>query len=179
MMTPKVVILAALAAAGGIGAAVFHFRKQIKGLVGDTEDSLRGKVVSQAMTQIGKTDPQPYWVNVTGTPQPSSLSWCGAFALSSLHQAGLALNKTWQLGKGFLLTSPALKATKTPKPGDIAYYDHYQHHAVVAAVYPDNSVDLINGNGNNKSVSPSHTKMSNVTAFYSIQPFIDQRLGHA
>lgn len=168
--------LTGLAAVGG---ALYFFRKKMGiGTPPITEETLRGNVVHAAMTQLGNKDQTPYWVNVTGQPQAASQSWCGAFALWSLHQAGLALNKMWQMGKGFLLTSPQqLPVTKTPKPGDIAYYDHYQHHAVVAAVYPDKTVDLINGNGNNKSVSPSHTAMSNVAAFYSIQPFIDQRLG--
>ena len=167
-MNKTTAILAGVAAlAAGIGV-YFGTRP--------SEASLRGKVVHAAMTQLGKTDPQPYWIDVTGKVEPSSLSWCGAFALWSLHQAGLALGKVWQLGKGFLLTSPQLPQTKTPKPGDVAYYDHYQHHAVVAAVHPDGYVDLINGNGNNKSVSPSHTPMSAVTTFYSIQPFIDAKL---
>ena len=168
-MNKTTAILAGAAAALAAGIGVYFGTRP-------TEASIRAKVVHAAMSQLGKTDPNPYWIDVTGKPESGTLSWCGAFALWSLHQAGLALSKVWQLGKGFLLTSPQLTPTKTPKPGDIAYYNHYQHHAVVAATYPDGTVDLINGNGNNKSVSPSHTPMSAVTTFYSIQPFVDAKL---
>lgn len=179
----------AIAALGAVGAGLIIFRRKVGQTVvdsatsirnvikpADTEASLRNQVVLAAASQLGKKDPAPYWINTTGIAQSPKLSWCGAFALWSLHQAGLALDKNWIIGKGFLLTPPALPSTKTPKPGDIAYYEHFQHHAVVAGVRPDGTIDLINGNGTNASVSPSNTQASKVTAFYSIQPFIDQRL---
>jgi surface antigen len=168
-----------LTALAGIGVGVLYLkRNSISSLISPvTEASLRNNVVQAAISQLGQKNPIPYWVNTTGMSQPSTQSWCGAFALWALHQAGLAINKNWINGKGFLLTQPtSLSTTHTPKPGDIAYFDNYQHHAVVANVYPDGTIDLINGNGTNGAVTPSHPKASSVTAFYSIQPYIDQRL---
>ena len=162
-----------LVALTALGAGVLYLKRS--SLFGNTEASLRGKVVQAAISQLGRSDSTPYWMNVLGTP--SKLSWCGAFALWALHQAGLALNKNWIPGKGFILTWPnPLPATHTPKPGDIAFFTSYQHQAVVSAVYPDGTVGLVNGNGANGTVSPSRTLASNVTAFYSIQPFINQAL---
>jgi len=178
-MTPQLKIILAIGTvlAGGLGA--YFSGKKIATLIQSkpTEASIRQNVVAAALSQLGKKDPAPYWINTMGSPQDSSLSWCGVFALWALHQAGLALNKNWIPGKGFILTSPnPLPTTKTPQPGDIAYFDSYQHQAVVAAVYPDGTIDLVNGNGTNRAVTPSHPKASSVTAFYSIQPYIDYKL---
>lgn len=143
-----------------------------------TEMSLRKKVVKAAESQVGRTDPTPYWLDVSGSAQSASLSWCGAFALWSLHQAGLALQKSWTFGKGFLLTQPTpLYATQNPKPGDVAYFQNLQHQAVVAAVYSDGTMRLVNGNGTNRTVTISTRPIREATAIYSIQPYIELKLG--
>lgn len=179
-MTPQIkAILAVGTVLAGVGA--WLSRKKLARLVAvvpskPTEASIRHNVVTAAISQIGNKNQQPYWIDVMGTQQPASESWCGAFALWALHQAGLVLDKKWIPGQGFLMTHGNLPQTKSPLPGDIAYYDHYQHHAVVANVYPDKTIDLINGNGENHAVSPGHTKLSAPTAFFSIKPYIDAKL---
>jgi hypothetical protein len=150
----------------------------------ETEDSLRQKVANAAASEMDKDDPTKYWVDVMG-PGIHPKDWCGAFALWALHQAGLALGIKWKPTLGFLMVPPTvLPTTKTPKVGDIAYFNRSQHHAVVRKVYADGSVDLVNGNGYNpkiangakSEVAPSHVKGSDVTYFFSIQPYINQKL---
>jgi hypothetical protein len=150
----------------------------------ETEESLRQKVANAAAGQMDKDDPTPYWVDVMG-PGIHPKDWCGAFALWALHQAGLALGTKWKPTLGFLLVPPnALPQTKTPKVGDIAYFNKSQHHAVVRKVNADNTVDLVNGNGYNpkiangakSEVAPSRVPLSHVDYFFSIQPYINQKL---
>lgn len=162
-------IAIALVGAAGAGAAYLGLR--------ETETSLRKKVVRAAASQMGRSDPTPYWIDVMGAPQAASISWCGAFALWALHQAGLAKFKNWIPGFGFLLTQPMpLEPTGNPKPGDIAFFTAYQHQAVISSVLPNGTMTLINGNGENRSVTPSQTAIGNATAIYSIQPYIEQKL---
>lgn len=143
----------------------------------ETEGSLRKKVVKAALSQVGNNDPNLYWPEVSGSVQSTSLSWCGAFALWCLHQAGLARYKQWVFGKGFLLVPPTpLNPTNNPKPGDIAYFHQSQHQAVVAAVYPDRTMRLVNGNGTGRIVMVNVRSISDAAAVYSIQPFIDEKL---
>jgi hypothetical protein len=61
-----------------------------------------------------------------------------------------------------------LKQTPVPEPGDIAYFQKNQHHAIVASVNSDGTVSLINGNGTGGAVSESRPDIEDVTAFYSI-----------
>jgi hypothetical protein len=116
-----------------------------------------------------------YWASaLPNTPGLEHLDWCGAFALWALHNAGLALDWTWQLGLGFLLTkNHHLPTTPNPQPGDIAYFDHNQHEAVVAQVDGD-TITLINGNGTAGAVSQSQIQKSQATAFFSIAPLLSQ-----
>jgi surface antigen len=156
----------------------------VTSLFKDTEDSLRQKVANAAAGEMDNDNPTKYWVDTLGVGMHPK-DWCGAFALWALHQAGLALNKKWVPSLGFLLVAPTpLPITKTPKVGDIAYFNKSQHHAVVSKVYQDNTVDLVNGNGYNpqiangakSEVAPSHVPFSHVTYFFSIKPYIDQKL---
>lgn len=130
----------------------------------------RLRVRQAARSQLGRTNSAPYWADVL-PGQPSSgwpRDWCGAFALWALHQAGLAKDVSWIIGKGFLFLLPR---TQNPQVGDIAYFDTNQHHAVVVGVGP-NSVDLVNGNGTGGAVSPSTVPRSHVTGYYNIEPFL-------
>jgi hypothetical protein len=170
---------------GAVGLAALILASIASSLLGTDENKLRAKVVKAAEGQLDNTDASIYWKDVMGGIGGWPKDWCGAFALWALHQAGLALNVKWVQSLGFLLVAPhALKPVQVPKPGDIAYFNRSQHHAVVRRVNADGTVDLINGNGFNPAiqngaiseVAASRTHMSNVTAFYSIQPFIDQRL---
>lgn len=140
-----------------------------------SDDDYRAAVVAAARSQVGKRDLDTYFADaapqfVNQKPPPS---WCGIGALWCLHQAGLAKDKMWQTGLGFLLTKPRpMPTTSEPKPGDIAYFDNLQHQAVVLAVHPD-TVDLANFNGAGGVVSLSNTDRAKAKAFYSIQPHID------
>lgn len=159
----------------GLGAAAWGlYKKRTK----VTDVSLRQKVVKAALSQVGRSDPTPYWLDVAGKPQSSSQSWCGAFALWCLHQAGLALHKYWTFGYGFLLTQPTpLPTTRDPRPGDIAYFTASEHQAVIVAVYPDRTIELVNGNGEGRVVTHNVRRISETAAIYSIQPYIDLVLG--
>lgn len=170
---------------GAAGLAALILASIASSLLSTDENKLRDKVVKAAESQLDNTDASPYWRDVIGGNGPWPKDWCGAFALWALHQAGLARAVKWLVGKGFLLASSTpLPQTKVPKPGDIAYFNKSQHHAVVKRLNADGTVDLINGNGFNPAiqngaiseVAASRTHMSNVTAFYSIDPFIRQAL---
>jgi len=131
----------------------------------------REAVARAALGQLGNGDPQRYWDDVLPGVNVGRADWCGAGALWCLHQAGLALDRRWAIGSGFLLTPPALPMTKQPEVGDIAYFDQNEHHAVVVAVAPC-AVSLVSFNGANGLVSESSIEPSRVTAFFSIAPLI-------
>lgn len=139
----------------------------------------RDRVVGAATSQLGVTDARAFWKDVLppGTPESSyPKDWCGAFALWCLHQAGLGLDLSWQVGMGFLQNLPT---TQTPQKGDIAYFTNNEHHAVVTDVNLGvlDEVGLINGNGTAGAVSSSIS--GNAEAYYSIQPLIDQAAQNA
>jgi hypothetical protein len=131
----------------------------------------REAVVRAALSQVGNGDPKLYWDDVLPGVNVGEADWCGAGALWSLHQAGLALDRYWKLERGFLLTPPALPTTKHPEVGDIAYFDHNQHHAVVVGVAPS-GVMLVDFNGVGGLVSQSTIEPDQVTAYFSIRPLI-------
>ncbi len=135
-------------------------------------------VVTDAVTdQIGQRDARPYWRSVLPASFPERQypkDWCGAFALWALHQAELALDIDWVIGTGFLNKLPI---TRDPQPGDIAYFDTNQHHAVVTDVgLIGDRVGLVNGNGTGGAVSVSTSPKSAVKAFYSIEPLVTEAL---
>lgn len=136
----------------------------------NTGDSYRDAVISAAKTQVGKADLNTYFADAAPMYVGQKPSWCGIFALWALHQAGLAKGIMWKVGLGFLYR---LKQTTDPKPGDLAYFDKNQHHAIIADVRGD-EVDLINGNGSGGMVSLSTAPKSKARAYYSIQSLIDE-----
>jgi len=133
----------------------------------------RAAVVAAAVSQLGNTNPQIYWDDVLPGKDPAGADWCGAFALWCLHQAGLALDWFWEIEAGFALSDKhqSLPITQSPKPGDMAYFDHNQHMAVVESVTPT-AVQLVNGNGAGGAVTRSSAARSAVTAFFSIEPLL-------
>lgn len=164
----------------GLGAAATA--AAVACLVHEDEESLRKKVVDNAQSKMGVTDPEEFWADVLTVPDRPR-DWCAAFALWAMHKAGLVLDKKFKITLGFLLTQPyVLPVTTTPEIGDVAYFNKNQHHAIVSKVYPDGSVDLINGNGKDPVtgqtgiVAPSHKKKGEVDYFFSIKPYIDQKL---
>lgn len=133
----------------------------------------RAAVVAAAVSQLGNNNPAPYWADVLPGKDAGDADWCGAFALWCLHQAGLALDWFWEIESGFALSDKhqSLPQTKAPLPGDMAYFDHNQHMAVVELVSAS-AVQLINGNGNGGAVTRSTAARSSVTAFFSIAPLL-------
>jgi len=153
-----------------------------------TMTDIRGEVVAAAESQIGLSEPEPYWL-ACNVERPFPPAWCGAFALWSLKRAGLACAWDWQIGRGFLWR---LTLTSSPQIGDIAYFAKHQHHAVVSAFLipsrqpfaghvstvetneyyaktdPPSHVELVNGNGKDGRVTQTVTPTRYVTAFYSI-----------
>lgn len=140
------------------------------------EDPRRARVVSFAKSHVGSADSDAFWADALPTTPASQYpkDWCGAFALAAIHSADLAPGVHWGLTAarpGFLI--PNLKIVSHPEPGDIAYFDKNQHHAVVESYDPaTETVHLINGNGQNGVVSESSTKRQNVTAFFSLAPLL-------
>ncbi len=111
-----------------------------------------------------------YWADVLRPEDQHGLEpppqWCGAFCLWNLHEAGLGLDLHWEIGKGFLWQ---LHMTKTPQPGDIAYFAHWQHHALVRCMVGDDLFDSIDGNQGPVSPIKLHERsLKEATAFYSI-----------
>lgn len=137
----------------------------------------RLRIAQYAQSQLGKSSSAPYWQDVLPGAAPSGWpkDWCGAFALWSLHQAGVLKTRPWIIGTGFLFDFPT---TTNPQPGDIAYFDHNEHQAVVVGVQGD-LVSLVNGNGAGGAVSASVVSKSQVSAFYSVEPFLASRQSDA
>lgn len=162
-----------LAALGVVGAgALVLKRDSVLGSGGCSEDAFRKRVVDAARSEIGQKNLDKYFADAAPQFVGEHPEWCGIFALWSLHQAGLAKNKMWKTGLGFLETSPPLPKTTTPKPGDIAYFTKYSHQAVIAKVNADGTLEDINGNGEGGVVSVSHPKISDAYAIYSISGLI-------
>jgi len=115
-----------------------------------------------------------------GTKPPYPASWCGAFCLFDLKQAGLAPGVFWHYKTGFV-EPQHLPRVLVPEPGDVAYYDRpYQHHALVELV-DGLHVHTIDGNQPAIERYDSHDGkparlLSQATHYYSIKPLIDQRL---
>ena len=150
----------------------------------------RERVTQWAYGQVGRNDPKPYWRSALGPrPGPYPKHWCGAFALTALHEAGLALGVRWLIARlpndpsGFLLPALGRKAiTRTPEPGDIAYFNEFQHHAIVGDVEVDGAlVELVNGNSRPYVDGRSAVQLSRVlthgpgapSAYFSIAGLID------
>lgn len=136
-------------------------------------DGLRKRVVDAARSQVGKRELDTYFADAAPQYVGQHPEWCGIFALWCLHQAGLAKDKTWKTGLGFLETHPALPKTHDPKPGDIAYYTKFQHQAVVLVNNGDGTTENANGNGTGGVVTIGRPAISDAFAFYSIQGLID------
>lgn len=162
-----------------VGAALLMLRDTVTGDPNAPEgspDGLKGgtprdRVVAAARAELGKGESAKYWKDVDPELAGTNAAWCGGFALWCLHQAGLAKNIQWITGKGFLGRLHRLDSITDAKPGDIAYYNKFQHHAVVAANNGDGTLDDINGNGSGGKVT--ETKNAKPDAVYSIQSLIE------
>lgn len=136
----------------------------------------RQAIIDAAAAEIGPYDRakvDKYWLEVLPPGQYApglKLAWCGAFALYCLHRAGLALDKHWALGKGFLLVPPHVLTTiKHPEPGDIGYLAQpFQHHFVVESV----SGDLVHSIDGNQPDVARRTRKLESCVYYSIAPLL-------
>lgn len=168
MASPKVAL--ALAAFGVVILATVSTRKEPMSVFGK-----RMAIVETALNEVGESDSSKYGA-------APGVDWCGIFDLWVYHQNGVLLQVEWAYAEdinhdgktdyGFLMVPPyALKMTNDPQPGDIAYFNRNQHHAMVSAVR-DDEVDLVNGNGIGGKVTVSTVKKSAVTAFFSVEDYL-------
>lgn len=139
-----------------------------------SSDAYRARVVALAKAEVGKADLDRYFASACPPCVGSHPEWCGIFALYILRQAGLT-DWQWRVGSGFLERKGGLVRTNDPKPGDMAYFNSNQHHAIVVGVRGD-TVDLVNGNGQGGVVTESSPSKGKAAAYYSIQPLIDAAL---
>jgi hypothetical protein len=138
-----------------------------------TAEELRARVVEIAKSYLGNQDPDLFWNRVCPAlcGNPHKVAWCGGFALSCLHEAGIT-DKPWTPGRGFLLTPPRLLMTNDPRPGDIAYFDQpLQHHAIVCEV-TDETIFTVDGNQGKAPVERvelrEHPRKGSKVVFFSI-----------
>jgi hypothetical protein len=143
-----------------------------------------------------------YWKRVLGPTWkgPYPLHWCAAYALWSIQEAGLAagviqrVNRVNGSGYGFCEPQRLPKTAGTwcagksgqelqarIKPGDVAYFERNQHHAIVEAVDSIGMVWTVDGNqpaidrhGPQGTLPARH--VTKVTCFYSIEPFVARAL---
>ena len=128
----------------------------------------RDLVCFLALQDVGLSDPAPYWLEC-GVLKPFPKHWCGAFALTVLHRAGLC-DYDWEIGKGFLYRLPM---TNAPQPGDILYFSKHQHHAIWIG---DIEGRIVNGNGAGGYVTVTHAEdgKHGATAVYSIGRLVEK-----
>lgn len=132
-------------------------------------EGIRQTILSVASNEIGPQDPKKYWLDVIPEHPGFSGAWCGGFTLWVLHQAGVAKDISWEMGKGYCYRLPI---TNSPLPGDIAYFDQpYQHHAIVESI-DGNVLNTIDGNQPGNTVARRTRPRDTVTAFYSIEPLL-------
>jgi len=120
-----------------------------------------------------------YWADVLRQSEraPHPPHWCGAFALWCIRQAGLGPELRWEFASeanghrsGFLW---ALQRTAIPQPGDIAYFAHWQHHAIVRCMVGVDQFDSIDGNQGPVTPIKLHERhVREATAFYSLSSLL-------
>lgn len=101
--------------------------------------------------------------------------WCGALCLFVLHRAELGLDVFWK--GGFLARRcRVLGPGEVPQPGDMAFFERYQHHAIVEAVDAERrTFDSIDGNQAPGIVRHAARPFAAVKGFYSIDPLIEAK----
>jgi hypothetical protein len=179
----KGLVIGAVLGAIGLGLYKMHNDKEAPPAVipeqPDTQPDIppdkRTLVVSAALGELGQQDAKKYWSNVLPHQTVYPKDWCGGFALWALHQAGLATDTDWAIGKGFCYELPM---TMHPEPGDIAYFDQpYQHHAIVVSLDGD-TLTTVDGNQPGQTVRERQRSVrASKPAFYSIAPLLPVTVG--
>ena len=90
----------------------------------------------------------------TGYEEGFLPSWCGIFATFCLINGGASIG-TWQIGSG--ITGAGAVQTFHPKPGDVGYMEHNQHHCIITGVDGD-TISSIDGNSGMDSEIITHTR---------------------
>lgn len=102
--------------------------------------------------------------------------WCGCFSLFCLKQAELARDIFWKDGLGYV-EPHHFPRIHVPEPGDVAWFSHNSHYAIVERVR-GNLFDSIDGNQGATLAEPSiklHTRdLSAATVFYSIRDLLTE-----
>jgi hypothetical protein len=142
---------------------------------------LRELVARTTANEVDSQDSARYWREVLepSWKGPYPKHWCGAFALWALHKV---LGCTWlwcmnPRAPGFLGRLPM---TRDPKVGDLCYRaEPYQHHGVIVGGAGD-VMQTAEGNTGNPPgvVAVKSGPLSSWTAFYSIEPLIQEALQH-
>ncbi len=138
-------------------------------------DPRREAIVAYALSQVGPGDVPFYWENcgIKYDADIAKRAWCGVFALTCLHKAGVATSIPWVAGLGFCaIPGRALSITKSPQPGDILYVDKpYQHHGVVESLV-DGVLTSVEGNTPTVQRRVRPLPKSGIV-FYSIDRFLN------
>jgi hypothetical protein len=130
---------------------------------------LRESAVKAAQGEIGPGNPAEYW-RICEAPDMLGKAWCGAFVLRSLKVVGLAPASVWVVARGFAIPD-GLPTTDTPRPGDVAYFNRAQHHAMVAGLDP-----LVTIDGNAPDVKRRIRMHDPADVYYSIEPYLEAEL---
>ena len=166
---------------GAIGWAlvgVFAIAAGISKMMTSTQRDIRGEIVRLVENERAAPNVDKYWAKILPGSTPSSHppSWCGALVLWAYHMAGIT-TAPWKVGTGFIYPLK-LKRTNNPQIGDVAYFDKFQHHALVSEILGNGKVALLNGNSTRSAQFPegaitrSVKSLGEVTAFFSIDDLI-------
>jgi hypothetical protein len=136
----------------------------------------RASVVRIVADERPAPDPAKYWAEILQRSGQYPPHWCGALVLYALRKAGLT-TALWRVGSGFIYELK-LPRTNDPQPGDVAYFNKFQHHALVAENLGDGTIVTYDGNGIRSAQFPQgeigrHVRRKqDVTAFFSIDPLL-------
>jgi hypothetical protein len=149
---------------------------------------MRQRVVEIARSYLGCKWPGPDGVFTSallGTPSVRRWlashppHWCGVFHLHCLREAGMT-DHLWHAGVGCSQYLPRLGRGEVPEPGDCAYFEHAQHHAVYVGLGASGKYLTIDGNSGSPWLSRSTStvvlteRTTPPAAFYSIQRFLNE-----
>jgi peptidoglycan hydrolase-like protein with peptidoglycan-binding domain len=111
-----------------------------------------------------------YGVNNGESHNPNGLvSWCGIFATYAVITGGGNAG-TWTSGNR---VSSMKKITNDPKPGDVGYFEHRQHHCIIASVNGD-QIETIDGNSYDADAGGNGAITSTMRSRSSFQGFFKQ-----
>jgi hypothetical protein len=136
--------------------------------------ALRAALVRRIEGEIADPDPEKYWKDVLDDDDPHPGAWCGALILW-VHRAEGLTDAHWVRGHG-IATPLELKAisSSSVKPGDIAYFEKYQHVATISKVLGGGKFEILNGNAAGGAITRTETTTLKVAAFFSIAHLVGE-----